>query len=123
VSAESLVRAGQTASTPDTARAHRDTHPVDDARDQRRSHWSVVLLRLPHLALTGIFTLLRLLLWVPKSPSMQVSPFLAPAQRGLATAPLRPMPCRDDRTPEIDRLNVHRRDRLGGILHEYAKAA
>jgi hypothetical protein len=37
-----------------------------------------------------------------------------------SAAPLRPIP---EPIIEPDRLDVHRRDRLGGILHEYAHAA
>ena len=37
--------------------------------------------------------------------------------------PLRPLPTRSTDPVRIARLNIHRTDRLGGILHEYQHAA
>jgi putative transposase len=44
--------------------------------------------------------------------------------QGIANArPLRPLPRPIADPPQITRLNIRRRDRLGGILHEYQHAA
>lgn len=40
-----------------------------------------------------------------------------------AAAPLRPLPQRIVKPDRIDRLDIRRHDRLGGILHEYQHAA
>jgi hypothetical protein len=40
-----------------------------------------------------------------------------------SAAPLRPVPEPISDPDRLDMLNVHRRHRLGGILHEYAHAA
>ena len=40
-----------------------------------------------------------------------------------AAAPLRPLPHPITASGRLDRLDIHRRDRLGGILHEYRHAA
>jgi putative transposase len=40
-----------------------------------------------------------------------------------SAAPLRPAPEPITNPDRLDRLDIHRRDRLGGILHEYAHAA
>jgi putative transposase len=40
-----------------------------------------------------------------------------------AAAPLRPLPQPITRSERIDRLDILRRDRLGGLLHEYRHAA
>jgi len=46
-----------------------------------------------------------------------------PHQALHSAAPLRPVPEPITNPDEIDHLRVHRRDRLGGILHEYTKAS
>jgi putative transposase len=44
--------------------------------------------------------------------------------RGIANArPLHPLPEPISNPAMITRLNIHRRDRLGGIIHEYDRAA
>jgi putative transposase len=40
-----------------------------------------------------------------------------------AAAPLRPLPQPITELERLDRLDIRRRDRLGGILHEYRNAA
>ena len=40
-----------------------------------------------------------------------------------SAAPLRPVPEPISDPDRLDMLNVHRRHRLGGVLHEYAHAA
>jgi putative transposase len=40
-----------------------------------------------------------------------------------SAAPLRPAPEPITNPDRLDRLDIHRRDRLGGILHAYAHAA
>nr|WP_205862538.1 integrase core domain-containing protein [Planosporangium thailandense] len=40
-----------------------------------------------------------------------------------AAAPLRPLPQPITKPEQLDRLDIRRRDRLGGILHEYRHAA
>jgi transposase InsO family protein len=40
-----------------------------------------------------------------------------------SAAPLRPVPEPISEPDRLERLNVHRCDRLGGLLHEYAHAA
>ena len=40
-----------------------------------------------------------------------------------AAAPLRPLPQPITAPEQLDRLDIRRRDRLGGILHEYQHAA
>jgi transposase InsO family protein len=40
-----------------------------------------------------------------------------------SAAPLRPVPEPINEPDRLQRLDIHRRDRLGGILHEYANAA
>lgn len=40
-----------------------------------------------------------------------------------SAAPLRPVPEPITEPERLDRLDVHRRDRLSGLLHEYAHAA
>jgi hypothetical protein len=40
-----------------------------------------------------------------------------------AAAPLRPLPQPITEPDGLDRLDIRRRDRLGGILHEYRHAA
>jgi transposase len=40
-----------------------------------------------------------------------------------SAAPLRPVPEPINETDRLDHLDIHRRDRLGGTLHEYAHAA
>jgi putative transposase len=40
-----------------------------------------------------------------------------------AAAPLRPLPQPITNPDRLDKLNISRRDRLGGILHEYRHAA
>jgi putative transposase len=47
-----------------------------------------------------------------------------PPHRALhAAAPLRPLPQPITEPDQLDRLDIRRRDRLGGILHEYRHAA
>jgi putative transposase len=43
--------------------------------------------------------------------------------RALKSAPLRPTPKPVHEPSRLDQLDIHRRDRLGGILHEYQHAA
>jgi hypothetical protein len=44
--------------------------------------------------------------------------------QGIANArPLRPLPSPVPEPDTVTRLHIHRRDRLGGILHEYQHAA
>ena len=44
--------------------------------------------------------------------------------RGIANArPLRPLPEPINEPAQVARLDVRRRDRLGGVLHEYQQAA
>jgi transposase InsO family protein len=45
------------------------------------------------------------------------------AHRGLNGAPLRPAPEPLTEPSQLDQLHILRRDRLGGILHEYQHAA
>ena len=40
-----------------------------------------------------------------------------------AAAPLRPLPTPITESDRLDQLNIRRKDRLGGILHEYHHAA
>ena len=39
------------------------------------------------------------------------------------TSPLRPLPGPTTPTPDADEMKITRRDRLGGLLHEYAQIA
>ena len=44
--------------------------------------------------------------------------------QGIANArPLRPLPVALTDVSDVTRLHIHRRDRLGGILHDYEHAA
>jgi hypothetical protein len=44
--------------------------------------------------------------------------------QGIVNArPLRPLPAPLTDVSEVTRLRIHRRDRLGGVLHEYEHAA
>jgi hypothetical protein len=44
--------------------------------------------------------------------------------QGIANArPLRPLPAPITDSGELTHLRIHRRDRLGGVLHEYEHAA
>ena len=61
VGAENPVRAGQAVSGLGPAPAGHGTLVADAPHDPQGSHWLVVLLRLPYLALTGLFALIRLL--------------------------------------------------------------
>jgi putative transposase len=92
-----------------------------------------VLLRLPYLALTSVFAFIRLLPTSETNKDIEIltlrhqlavlqrqidKPRLTPPDRAFLAALLRRLP-----RLHLDRLDVRRRDRLGGILHEYRHAA
>jgi hypothetical protein len=55
---------------------------------------------------------------------MSVSTTYTDRIRGIANVrPLKPLPKPITDPDQLARLNIHRRDRLGGFLHEYEHAA
>ncbi|MGH3392474.1 MAG: hypothetical protein ACRDOO_26700 [Actinomadura sp.] len=95
-----------------------------------------MLLRLPYLALSSVFALMRLLPMSDLDKDIEILTLrhqLAILQRqtskprltqgrALNCAPLRPAPEPIHKAGQLDQLDIHRRDRLGGI-HEYQHAA
>jgi hypothetical protein len=83
------------------------------------------MLRLPYLALTSVFAFIHLLPMSDTDKDIEILTLrhqLAVLQRHTA-APLRPLPQPITAPDRLNHLDIRRRDRLGGILHEYRHAA
>jgi hypothetical protein len=86
-----------------------------------------VLLRLAYLGLTNTFALLRLLPMTDRDKDIEILALrhqIGIPHQSIANArPLQPLPSLITDQAQIACLDIHRRQRLGGILNEYHHAA
>ncbi|MFD8157296.1 hypothetical protein [Streptomyces malaysiensis] len=81
-----------------------------------------MLLRLAYLAATNALAFLRLLPMSDREKDVEIL-VLRHQLLVLQAAPCRPLPTPITQQAQLAHLAVHRRDRLGGTLHEHQHAA